>query len=221
MKKDLKRKVIYWGVSVIIAILHYIILKFGRYLDCDIHVVVILYFLLGSVLLLFNLLFGLNIFRADRVKRSSHLIVSAICVSIIFPFAMIAMETIFTFLVMMNGLNEYPQPLTDGLSIVWYLLYGFIACKLCKTGFKVAFPRGRYLISCFVPVILFLLIGVILTIVNGESFMLTQKSGEIIRYYNIYISRVVMDITLSLAVFEMLRYNAGGVAEKKIYQKLG
>lgn len=146
-------------------------------------------------------------FRIFGYKISPIRIVIVLLVSLCFSPAMHFTSIMSIALIFMNGLNEYPQPITDGITILYALAFTVIALRICTVGHKLRLPSGTLLLICFIPFLTFIVIGVVLTLICGDAFILTSSSTLIIYIYNTCFSFVFVDITIGLSIYEMLKYN--------------
>lgn len=143
-------------------------------------------------------------YKLNIVRSIVIILISSCSFAIMFITAVITQLFFF-----MNGWGEYPQPITDGITIIYAVVFAVITLKISTWSQKLKWPRGKCLLICFIPFIAFIVIGILLTLICKDDFMFTSDTSLMVYDYNTHFSFVFVDITIGLSIYEMLKYNKG------------
>ena len=106
------------------------------------------------------------------------------------------------------------QPFVRIPGLLLSIMAAFIICALSCLGLKPAFPRRGYLAICFIPPLIYYLLGLFLTLIDVEAFEYAlcaakipgMYTGKIFFFYNDELYIAIRDISIGWSIFCMMKY---------------
>ena len=98
-------------------------------------------------------------------------------------------------------------------ALVLCVIASLFLCKLFYFGHKIVFPRWAFLILCFIPPFVYMILGIFLSLIDVSALELalnnftTIYSGKIVLLYNFELYPPMRDITIGWSIFCMMKYN--------------
>lgn len=123
---------------------------------------------------------------------------------------------------MMNGcFTFHVQPFAMMPSFIISIALALALCKLRGAGLKL--PTGSYTLLCLVPPVLYLMLGLLLTLVDVEALELSaipgMYSGSVGLNYNNAFFAPMRDICSGWSIFVMMKYNQS-MKIKKLFEMM-
>ena len=107
------------------------------------------------------------------------------------------------------------QPLVRLPGLLLSVVISLLICRLSLSGSKALFPRQGFMLVCFLPLLLYFLLGCLLSLIDLGAVENTLISmglpgmykGKLFLLYNGMLYTVIRDVSIGWSIFCMMKYN--------------